>query len=173
MKRFLMTGCAIVVLLVSNVSLAGHNDNRGNGHGRGHNKFESRHNDSRNYDRRDTRVIVRDNYRYYDRDDGDNVSINLSFGAVRPFGYNAYGYNMQGYNPDPFGNRARQPTIVYQNNTYIEPAQPAYSTSYTTRRTNRQGVSLLRESSGRCFERTRDAYGNETRIELPRSDCNF
>jgi hypothetical protein len=164
MKRFLTTGFALVVLLVSNLALADHKDHRDNGRGNG--KFEARHNDYRGHDRhRDNRYSRRDH-------DDDNVSISLHFGtaAPRPFGYNAYGYNMLGYRPEPY--RSREPVIIYQNNTYIDPA-PSYSGSYRTRRTNRQGVSLLRESSGRCFERYRDGRGNETRTELPASECNF
>jgi hypothetical protein len=164
MKRFLATGLALVVLLISNLALADPKDHRGN-NGRGHNKFEARHND-RDYNR-----YYYDN-RYSRRDYDDNdVSISLHFGTVapRPFGYNTYGYNMLGYRPAP---RPRQPVIIYQNNTYIDPA-PSYSGSCVTRRTNRQGVSLLRDSSGRCFERYRDGRGNETRTELPASECNF
>jgi len=168
MKRFLTAGMALAVLMTSNLALADHNDHRNNG--RDHGKFDNRH-DSRGWERnrgfRPDYRNIRRNHR--DHDDDVNWSVNLSIGA-RPFGYNPYGYNMLGYRPPAYSYRSRQPVVIYQNNTYVE---PSHSTSYITRRTNRQGVSLLRDSNGNCFERVRDRFGNETRTELPRSSCNF
>ena len=172
MKRFLTAAIALAVLLTSNLALADRDDHRNNGrnphvkfnNGRadwGHNRGIGNFPNSYRNDRRDR----------HDHDDNVNWSVNLNIGA-RPFGYNPYGYNMLGYRPDPYANRyrSRQPVVIYQNNTYIDPVP---STTYITRRTNRQGVSLLRDSNGNCFERVRDRFGNETRTELPRSSCNF
>lgn len=171
MKRFLTTGLVLAALLGSNLALADRDDHRNNGRDP-HGKFDNRYSDSRGWNgNRGFTSNYRDN-RWNRRDNDDvNWSVNLSIGAV-PFGYNPYGYNMQGYRPQPYSSyyRSRQPVVIYQNNTYIEPSR---STSYVTRRTNRQGVSLLRDSNGNCFERIRDRFGNETRTELPRSSCNF
>lgn len=163
MKRLLTTGFTIALLLVSSITFADKDSHRNNGRDP-HGKFDNRHHDARGHDRNNNR-------RSNKRDHDDNWSINLNFGSggARPFGYNPYGYNMFGYRPAPPA-RARQPVVIYQNNTYIE---PSYSSSYTTRNTTRQGVSLLRESSGRCYERVNDRYGNETRTELPASACDF
>jgi hypothetical protein len=169
MKRFLTAGFALAVLLASNLALADRDDHRNNGRDP-HGKFDNRGNNNWNVGRdRGYRPDYRDNrWDRRDRDDDVNWSVNLNIGA-RPFGYNPYGYNMLGYRPEPYSYRPRQPVIIYQN-TYIEPSR---STTYITRRTNRQGVSLLRDSNGNCFERVRDRFGNETRTELPRSSCNF
>lgn len=174
MKRFLTATIALAVLMTSNLALADRDDHRNNGRNP-HVKFD---NDRPNWgsswgNNRSIGNFPR-SYREdrWNRDNDVNWSVNLNIGA-RPFGYNPYGYNMQGYRPDPFAyrnNRSRQPVIIYQNNTYVDPAP---STAYVTRRTNRQGVSLLRDSNGNCFERVRDRFGNETRTELPRSSCNF
>jgi hypothetical protein len=171
MKRFLTAGFALAVLLTSNLALADRDDHRNNGRDP-HGNFDNRH-DSRGWERnRGFRPNYRNNrdHRSYRRDHDDvNWSVNLSIGA-QPFGYNPFGYNMLGYRPQVRSYRSREPVVIYQNNTYIE---PSHSTSYVTRNTNRQGVSLLRDSNGNCFERVRDRFGNETRTQLPRSSCNF
>lgn len=183
MKRYLNTAITLCLLLVSSITLADRDDNR-RGNGRGPPDFVGQSNSrgfERNRDyRRDDRADYRDNR--YDRRDNDNDvnwSVNLNIGA-RPFGYNPYGYNMLGYRPEPYSYRTRQPTVIYQNNTYIREAptngyilRPAPTTAYTVHNTGRRGVSLLRDRSGRCFERVTDNYGNETRTELRSSECNF
>ena len=165
MKKYFCSAIALGLLVVSSVTLADHDNRRGNG--RGPPAFVG-HNNSRDHDR-DYRRDVRPDYRDHRDHDDVNWSVNLNIGA-RPFGYNPYGYNMLGYRPEPYSYRSRQPVVIYQSNTYIDPVP---SGSYVTRRTDRQGVSLLRDSSGRCFERYRDGRGNETRTELPRSSCAF
>jgi len=57
--------------------------------------------------------------------------------------------------------------VVYQN-TYIDatPRGPVTTTLHS-------GTNLLRDINGRCFERSFDTYGNEIRVELPASACNF
>ena len=177
MKRYLNSTFALGLLLVSSLALADHDDNR-----RGPPAFVG-HSDSRGYDRgrdyrRDYRGDYRDN-RYSRRDNDVNWSVSLNIGA-RPFGYNPYGYNMLGYRPQPYSYRTRQPTVIYQNNTYIREApangyivRPAPTTAYTVHETGRPGISLLRDRSGRCFERVTDRFGNETRTELRSSECNF
>ena len=179
MKRYLNSAFAIGLLLVSSIALADRDDNR-RGNGRGPPAFVG-HSDSRGFDRnRDYRRDDRGDYRDYRRDDNDvNWSVNLNIGA-RPFGYNPYGYNMLGYRPEPYSYRTRQPTVIYQNNTYIRQApsngyvvRPAPTTAYTVHETGRPGISLLRDRSGRCYERIVDRFGNETRTELRSSECRF
>jgi hypothetical protein len=182
MKRYLNSAFALGLLLVSTIALADRDDNR-RGNGRGPPDFVG-HSDSRGDGRGDNRNDDRSDYREYrndgrDNDDDVNWSVNLNIGA-RPFGYNPFGYNMLGYRPEPYSYRTRQPTVIYQTNTYIREAptngyvvRPAPTTAYTVHNTGRPGVSLLRDRSGRCFERVTDNYGNETRTELRSSECNF
>jgi hypothetical protein len=116
----------------------------------------------------------RDVRRYNDRD----VKISLSFGNTvrsyyRPptFGYNTFGFstfNSFGSSwraPHIYGNR--QPVVIYQNN-YIERSAPVIISSRPL-----ANGSMLRDVQGRCYERRYDSYGNETRLELPSSACNF
>ena len=182
MKRYFNTAIALGLLLVSSLTFADRDNNhRNNGNGREHhNNFVNQHNNSRGNDwRRDDRADYRDNrWNRRDNDYDENWSINLNIGS-RPFGYNPYGYNMQGYRGQPLY-RSNQPTVIYQNNTYIGQTRPntyirrpAPTTGYTTHETGRPGVSLLRDRSGRCYEREIDRFGNETRTELRSSECNF
>ncbi|MGV3590934.1 MAG: hypothetical protein ACO1PZ_04540 [Gammaproteobacteria bacterium] len=107
--------------------------------------------------------------------DHDHVSINLNIGnAVPDWRYRDYQRATSGLGISyttswgaPSWNRRGGDTVILNQNTYInnEPRVVHRSTRNTT--------SLLRDVSGRCFERSFDSRGNETRIELPASSCNF
>ena len=60
--------------------------------------------------------------------------------------------------------RTPQPQATYVQQTYQVPVQRVVIT---------QPRRLLRDLNGNCYERTTDAAGNELRIELPPSDCNW
>lgn len=64
----------------------------------------------------------------------------------------------------------RRPVVV-EKNIYIEHSTPA--NRVTTRSISTSTTSLFRDRYGRCYERERDSFGNETRIELDPSQCNF
>lgn len=174
MIKLVACTAALLLLLGANTTFAdrdGWND-RGRGHDRG---YDREWRDNRGWNR-----PGRSDWRGHDRrwNNRDNVSVSLSIGNVwgspyygsRSWSGVGFGYNTfdtWGYNDWRYRNR--RPVVVYQNNTYIEPAP---RTRVITR-TSRSGTSLLRDVNGRCFERETDGNGNEIRTELPASACNF
>lgn len=118
--------------------------------------------------------------------DRSRVSINVNVNnrwrpAYRPYnnwntfgsgigysvGFGSWGSGFSAWSTPAPVYRQRQPVVVYQN-TYIDatPVSPVTTTL-------RSGTSLLRDINGRCFERSFDNGGNEIRVELPASACNF
>lgn len=182
MKKSLLFAIAALGLLLGTLE-AQADDRRGFDRGRGQDRnFNRDHRGfnppgfNRNWNNRNW------NNRGYDRRDYSrrNVSINLNINdrwrpAWRPYTYSSFGYSVgfgswgSGFSawsaPVVVSPRVRQPTVVYQN-TYVNSA-PASVSTYGT------GTSLLRDINGRCFERSYDSQGVETRIELPPSACNF
>lgn len=61
--------------------------------------------------------------------------------------------------------------VIVEKNIYIERATP--TNRVTTRAVTSSTVSLFRDRYGRCYEREIDGFGNESRIELDPSECNF
>ncbi|MEY4641918.1 MAG: hypothetical protein RLZZ227_1912 [Pseudomonadota bacterium] len=169
MKKLVAAAAAVLLLLGANLSFADRDGWKDHGRGRGHDR-EWRDND-RGWDHHD-----RDDWHRHDRD-RDRVSVSLSFGNAwgSPF-YRDRSWNGVGVGYDRFDSwgydrryRNNRPVVVYQNNTYIAPAP---RTRVITR-SNPAGTSLLRDIDGRCFERETDRNGNERRMELPSSACNF
>lgn len=108
--------------------------------------------------------------------DRDRVSVSVNIGNVIPdWRYRDYRRATSGLGiaytttwGAPYNNwNRRGNTVIVHQNTYVnnEPRVIHRSTRSTT--------SLLRDVNGRCFERSYDSRGVETRIELPASNCNF
>jgi len=179
MKKNLLFAAAALGLLLGALEVQA-DDRRGYDRGRGQDRNFNRDNRgfnqpgyNRNWDRRD-----------YDRRDYNrrNVSVNVNINdrwrpAYRPYTYSGIGYSL-GFGSWGSGFSAwsapvivsprvvRQPVVVYQN-TYVNAAPRGTASTYNS------GTSLLRDINGRCFERSYDSFGNETRYELPVSACNF
>lgn len=167
-KLLTCTAAALVLLLGAQTSFADHND-RWDRHDR-HDRYD-RHDNGRAWGRRDR----------WDRRDRDNVSVSLSFGTVfGGVGYNDWRHRDYRRATSGFGvgyttawgapgwGYDNRPVIVHQN-TYVNTAP---RTRVVTR-PGRNSTSLFRDINGRCFERYIDSRGNETRTELPASECNF
>jgi hypothetical protein len=159
-KLLSCTTAALVLLLGAQTSFADHND-RWDRHDR-----HDRHDNGRHLGRQDR----------WDRHDHDNVSVSLSFGTVfGGVGYNDWRYRDYRRATSGFGipyttawGYNNRPVIVHQN-TYVSTAPRARVVT----RPGRNSTSLLRDINGRCFERYIDSRGNETRTELPASECDF
>lgn len=154
MNKFLACAAACLLLVGAQTASADHRWDRGHHphhhHGKGHGHRNHAH--YRDHDRVSVRVnignVVPDwRYRDYQRaTSGLGIAYSTTWG--------------------PAYNRGGNTVIVHQN-TYVnpEPRVVHRSSAYST--------SLLRDVSGRCYERRYDSRGNETRIELPPSSCNF
>ena len=187
MKRYFTLTVLATLILGSSLALAdGRDNNRGNG---SYNRNADRH----HFDRRiDNRQGARFNNGYNSRfnNRSSNWSVNLNLNSGWPaysrggFGssyYTAYPYRFGSYTTigglGIVSTRNRNPVIV-EHNTYINNSRPVYAEPYResevyTRRSPGAGTSLLKDLNGRCFERSHDALGNETRIELPATACDF
>ncbi len=180
MKKLLSCTAALLLLLGTQTAFADHRD-------RGWDRDNSRY-DRHDNGRGNSWGNNRRDERRWNRRDRDNVSLSFSFGNVWPdyryrdwnratsglgiayttaWGapYDSWGYDS--YNSyNSYNNR--RPVIVHQN-TYINEAP---RTRVVTR-TPSSRTSLFRDRNGRCFEREFDSNGNESRIELPASECDF
>ena len=175
MKKLLACTAALLLLLGTQLTFADHRD--GWGRDRDHSRYE-RHDNGRGnaWGRRDRWD------RRGGRDYRDRVSVNLNFGSAFPdWRYRDYRRATSGLGivySTTWGAPAnvwryndRRPVIVPQN-TDIN-AAPRTTTTRVVRRPGRNSTSLFRDLNGRCFEREIDSRGNETRTELPASDCDF
>ncbi|HEY0961681.1 MAG TPA: hypothetical protein VGE69_04925 [Pseudomonadales bacterium] len=170
MKKLLACAAALLLVLGTQTAAADPHD-RGD-RGRSH-KWDH-HDNGRGWahGRRNHHGHYRDRDR--DRDRGhDHVSVNLSFGNVIPdWRYRDYqratsGFGI-GYTTTWGAPRYRSGnTVIVNQNTYIN------NEPRVVHRSTRNSTSLLRDVSGRCYERSYDSRGNEIRIELPSSNCNF
>ena len=146
--------------LASSLALADHRgNNRGWGNGRGWN--HPGYNSSRTTWSVNVnlgtgyyggRSGYRTAYNYYPNVNGRIFNSSLGYISLDGLRYNNY------YNPRP---------VIIQQNTYVRQSAPV------TVRSSRVNRSLFRDRYGRCYEREYDRYGNESRIELPASACNF
>jgi hypothetical protein len=134
----------------------------------------------------------RDRRASFRRDRNSDISVNGIIGAPRTRYYNP-GYNSifntfgYGVGYSSFGGQyylnhglgsvypswttRAGPPLIIERNTYIE--VPSRNRSASTVRNRQSGTSLLRDITGRCFERYIDSDGYETRIELDAAECNF
>jgi hypothetical protein len=169
MNKLLTCTAALVLLLGAQTSFADRGD-RWDRHDR-HDRYDH-HDNGRGWGRGGR----------WDRHDRDNVSVSLSFGTILGgSGYNDWRYRDYrratsgvgiGYTTTwgaPSWGYNNRPVIVHQNNTYVNAAP---RTRVVTR-PGRNSSSLFRDIDGNCFERVIDSRGNETRTELPPSECNF
>ncbi|HWK55134.1 MAG TPA: hypothetical protein VNR18_12235 [Hyphomicrobiales bacterium] len=157
MKPWLKFALIGGLLLANGAALADHrHDNRG---WRGH----------------DRHPVVR-HVQPYRNHSSDRWSFSLNLG--RPYyaspglsmGWSNRGRNSFNsfYNPRPIVVAPRQPrTVIIENNTYVTPG------TTVTYGSVQGATSLFKDRYGNCYERRYDGYGNETRIELPYSACNF
>jgi hypothetical protein len=170
MKKLLTCTAALILLLGTQTSFAGHNDHGNRGRGHSYDRHD-RHDNGRNWGRDDR----------WDRRDRDNVSVSLSFGNIwGGSSYNDWRYRDYrratsgigiGYTTTwgaPAWGYNNRPVIVHQN-TYINEAP---RTRVVTR-PGRNSTSLFRDIDGNCFERVIDSRGDEIRTQLPSSECNF
>ena len=106
----------------------------------------------------------------------DRVSVSLNFNSVPDWRYRDYQRATSGLGiaytttwgaPYNTWNRRGGNTVIVHQNTYVN------NEPRVVHRSTRNTSSLLRDVNGRCFERNVDSRGNETRIELPASNCNF
>lgn len=181
-------------ILAANTALADHRHDNGRTNFRGswdHNS--SRHS---NYRRDNSRFLTyanrrgnRDyrhygNYNHYNRH--DNWSVSLNYGAGFSNGwYGASWSTGPVYRPfrsafyDPWYTPYRsRTTVVYREPTviYVDDDDDYESTRVirrTTARPSHPTTSLLRDINGNCWERNFDSEGNETRVQLPDSECDF
>lgn len=165
-KLIACTAAAVLLALGAQTASADHRDrwDRGHSHydhpGKGRGWAHGRRNHAP--------VRVRDH-------DHDRVSINLNIGNAAPdWRYRDYERATSGLGISytttwgaPSWNRRGGDTVIVHQNTYIN------NEPRVVHRTTRNTTSLLRDVSGRCYERSFDSRGNETRIELPSSNCNF
>jgi hypothetical protein len=170
MKKLLSFTAALLMLLGTQTALADHRDrwDRGDSHYDRHDNGRG-WNNGWNNNRRDNRG--------WNRRDHDNVSVSLSFGNVwSDYRYRDWNRATSGFGVayttawgapyDTWGYNSR-PIIVHQN-TYVSEPRTRVVTRTPTSRT-----SLFRDISGRCFEREIDRNDNESRVELPASECDF
>jgi hypothetical protein len=144
MNKLLMCAAACLLLVGAQTASADHRWDRGHSH--------YKHHDRGHHHRPPPRPPV--HHRGHDR-----VSVNLNFGSVIP------DWRYRDYQRATWS--APRSTVVVQQNTYIN-SQPRVvsGSTYST-------PSLLRDVNGRCYERSYDSRGNEVRIELSPSSCNF
>ncbi len=173
MNKLLTCTAALLLLLGTQTTLA--DDRHGWDRDRGNSHYDrDRHDNGRGWGRRD-----RDDRRWNNRrhDHRDNVSVSLSFGNVWPdYRYRDWNRATSGlgiaytttWGAPGWGYNSRRPVVIHQN-TYVNEAPRARVVT----RSSRSGTSLFRDINGRCFEREIDRNGNETRIELPASSCDF
>lgn len=154
MKPWLKFALIGSLLLANGTALADHrHDNRHDNRGwRGHDKHHGvRHPQKHRNDSR------------------DRWSLNLNFG--QPYVSPGWGMSWSNRGWGPFHNPrplARQPrTVIIENNTYVSPG------TTVTYGSVQGATSLFKDRYGNCYERRLDGYGNETRVELPFSACNF
>lgn len=155
MNKLITCAAACLLLLGAETASADHRDHRWD---RGH-SHRSHH--DRGHGHR--------NVHHHDR-----VSVNLNIGNVIPdWRYRDYRRATSGVGiaytttwgaPPVYG---RGNTVIVHQNTYVN------NEPRVIHRSTRSSTSLLRDVSGRCFERSYDSRGVETRIELPASNCNF
>jgi len=174
MKNVLMASVALAFAIGATDAIA--DERRGGDRGRGPDRSFDR-----GYDRGFSSPGFNTN-RWRGRNDRDRVSFNININdrwhpAYRPWGWNSFGYNV-GFRSWGTGlsvwsgtypvYRRQQPVVVYQN-TWIDTGPRSTTVPVVIN----GGTSLLRDINGRCFERSYDRLGNETRVELPTSACNF
>lgn len=173
MKKLLVPLMLLGLLLGAETALADRDDRRGYDRGHDRDYRSSYHNNHNNKGRAWGR---RDAQRGWDRGRWHNdrrgqrdsdVRISLNFGSVLPHRHSIFGSGFgSSWNKPARHYNKRQPVVIYQN-TYINRSTPIVSYPSTS------GSSLLRDVNGRCYERSTDYRGVETRIELPASACNF
>jgi hypothetical protein len=150
MNKLLMCAAACLLLVGTQTASADHRWDRGHSH----NKHYDRGHGHRNH-----HVHQR-----------DRVSVNLNIGRVVPdWRYRDYQRATSGLGvayTTAWSAPPRNTVIVHQN-TYINNEPRVVS------RSTRSATSLLRDVNGRCYERSYDSRGNEVRIELSPSSCNF
>lgn len=150
MNKFLACAAACLLMAGAQTASADHRWDRGHSHYHHHGKGHGHHH-HRDHDRVSVRVnignVIPDwRYRDYRRaTSGLGIAYSTTWG--------------------PAYNRGGNTVIVHQN-TYVNPEPRVIHRSTSS-------TSLLRDINGRCFERRYDSRGNETRIELPPSSCNF
>lgn len=139
-----------------------------------------RHHDNRGWRGPDRHHVIRQpqkhrviRHQQAHRGSRDHWSVSLNFG--QPY-YGSPGLSMgwsnrgwgSFFNPRPIVVTPRQPrTVIIENNTYVTPG------TTVTYGSVQGATSLFKDRYGNCYERRFDAYGNETRVELPYSACNF
>ncbi|MDY6982279.1 MAG: hypothetical protein SV422_04255 [Pseudomonadota bacterium] len=163
MNKLIACAAACLLLLGAETASADHRDHRWD---RGHSHYD-------HHDRGRGWGNGHRNHRHYR--DRDRVSVSVNIGNVIPdWRYRDYRRATSGLGiayttawGAPYNTYGRGNTVIVHQNTYVnnEPRVIYRSTRSTT--------SLLRDVSGRCFERSYDSRGVETRIELPASNCNF
>jgi len=179
MKNLLLVTTALAFVIGATELMA--DDRRGFDRGRGNDRSWDRgwdrgfnppgHNSNRwgrtnNRSRVSINVNVNDRWRPAYRPYNNWNTFGSSIGYSVGFG--SWGSGFSAWSTPAPVYRQRQPVVVYQN-TYID-ATPRSSVTTTPLRS---GTSLLRDINGRCFERSFDNNGNETRVELPATACNF
>jgi hypothetical protein len=147
---------AFFLLLGSSLALADHRDNN-----RGYNRGWDRHDSGWNgrHDSWSVGISIGNNIPLYTNryDSGYPFVFNPSLGFIRRSSL-------------PYTRGYGQNRTVVINNTWID-SSPA--TRVIRSAPVQAGRSLLRDRYGRCYERETDRYGNETRIELPATKCDF
>lgn len=162
-KLFTCTAALLVLLLGTQAAQADHRD-----------RWDR---DRARYDHHDNGRGWAWGRRDRDRWDRDSVTVNLNIGNVSPdWRYRDYYRARSGLGiaytttwGAPFNTwrpRGGNTVIVHQN-TYINEPRTV------VRRTTRGSTSLFRDVAGRCYERTIDNRGYESRIEIAASNCNF
>jgi len=90
----------------------------------------------------------------------DNWSVNLNLGN------SWYGNSITyGIGSRPFSSHTTHTRVIVREPSVVVVREPAQIIQ--------KGRSLLRDLEGNCFERSTDDLGNEIRIQIPGSECNF
>lgn len=164
MKKLVACTAALLLLLGTQTASADHRDRWDRGH--------SRHDHHYQHPGRGLAL----GHRKHDRH--DRVSVNLNIRTIPDWRYRDYyratsglgiAYTTTWGAPYNTWNPRGGNTVIIHQNTYVDNSPRVVRRTTTTRGT----TSLLRDVEGRCFERSVDGRGVETRIELPASNCNF
>lgn len=167
MKRILLSASIIAAMVLSQAASA---DNRS--HRRGYNSYGSNFNYSRGYSSRGINP-----YHYGSRNRRNDNYFNVSFG-------NRYGRGYRRHSSGSFfgglvlGSLLSYPRVHERTIYRPIPVVDTYSTGagnvtvYSTAPVA-SGRRLLRDLEGNCFERNIDEEGNEIRVQLDASECNF
>jgi len=175
MQRCLSLTLLATLILGSSLALAD---------GRDHNRNErgyERHAGNHRIDSRRAPYFSSSRNRYHNRNN-DNWSVNLNLNSGWSSysnlnyrsGFQSWGNPWASYTTIPgLGIVSTRPApVIIEHNTYIT-SNPVITGSAYQGSNRRSATSLLKDRYGRCFERRFDALGNETRIEVPATACNY